>query len=251
VQPDSIIPDLSNPQSWNRFSYGLNRPLTYIDPSGHDPILFLLLAAVAILATACAPLETSTPTSPPPTPHAISTVPGTLPISRFEPSTNWDGDHELTTSTNCYAYALDLKKDPRTERNFIFPPQPGEFSGYAIQHYPDWDWKKAAKLMTDDVVKLGRSIMPGSRDEPCPENHYKIALFEDPLGDNNGYHDLHFYRQDPNGLWSHKQGSTVVSSLDFSNKIVFDPQIADRRNKIIPEVNYTTFGGYYCISTPH
>ena len=36
MQPDTIIPDLSNPQSWNRFSYVLNNPLRLIDPTGHS-----------------------------------------------------------------------------------------------------------------------------------------------------------------------------------------------------------------------
>jgi hypothetical protein len=35
VQPDSIIPDLSNPQSWNRYSYVLNTPINASDPTGH------------------------------------------------------------------------------------------------------------------------------------------------------------------------------------------------------------------------
>ena len=29
--------DPTNPQSWNLFSYGLNNPLRYSDPDGHDP----------------------------------------------------------------------------------------------------------------------------------------------------------------------------------------------------------------------
>jgi RHS repeat-associated protein len=37
IQPDSVIPDLTNPQSLNRFSYALNSPLVFIDPSGHIP----------------------------------------------------------------------------------------------------------------------------------------------------------------------------------------------------------------------
>jgi RHS repeat-associated protein len=36
-QPDSIIPDISNPQSYNRYSYVLNNPLRYTDPTGHGP----------------------------------------------------------------------------------------------------------------------------------------------------------------------------------------------------------------------
>ncbi|MCC6298908.1 MAG: hypothetical protein IT314_06395 [Anaerolineales bacterium] len=35
LQPDSIIPDESNPQSWNRFSYVRNNPILLNDPTGH------------------------------------------------------------------------------------------------------------------------------------------------------------------------------------------------------------------------
>jgi hypothetical protein len=35
LQPDTIIPNLSNPQSWNRYSYVSNSPTNYSDPSGH------------------------------------------------------------------------------------------------------------------------------------------------------------------------------------------------------------------------
>ena len=36
ISPDTIIPDLANPQSLNRYSYVRNRPLNRIDPSGHQ-----------------------------------------------------------------------------------------------------------------------------------------------------------------------------------------------------------------------
>jgi RHS repeat-associated protein len=32
---DTIVPDPANPQSFNRYSYVLNRPLSFIDPTGH------------------------------------------------------------------------------------------------------------------------------------------------------------------------------------------------------------------------
>ncbi|HMS22823.1 MAG TPA: RHS repeat-associated core domain-containing protein, partial [Candidatus Levybacteria bacterium] len=35
TQPDDIIQDVYNPQSLNRYSYVLNNPLKYTDPSGH------------------------------------------------------------------------------------------------------------------------------------------------------------------------------------------------------------------------
>ncbi len=33
-----IIPDPTNPQNYNRYSYVNNRPLVLVDPSGHDPL---------------------------------------------------------------------------------------------------------------------------------------------------------------------------------------------------------------------
>ncbi len=36
ISPDTIIPDPANPQSFNRYSYVMNRPLVAIDPTGHD-----------------------------------------------------------------------------------------------------------------------------------------------------------------------------------------------------------------------
>jgi RHS repeat-associated protein len=35
ISADTIVPDPSNPQSYNRYSYVVNRPVTFTDPSGH------------------------------------------------------------------------------------------------------------------------------------------------------------------------------------------------------------------------
>jgi RHS repeat-associated protein len=35
ISPDTIVPHPFNPQSFNRYSYCLNNPLKYTDPSGH------------------------------------------------------------------------------------------------------------------------------------------------------------------------------------------------------------------------
>lgn len=42
IQPDDRIPDLRNPQSYNRYSYCLNNPLRYTDPDGHAPVISTL-----------------------------------------------------------------------------------------------------------------------------------------------------------------------------------------------------------------
>jgi RHS repeat-associated protein len=51
IQPDTIIPDPSNPQMWNRYSYVGNRPIIMNDPTGHSPIA-LILVAIALTGLA-------------------------------------------------------------------------------------------------------------------------------------------------------------------------------------------------------
>lgn len=47
LQPDTIVPDPSNPQSLNRYAYSYGNPLKYTDPSGHFAIIPLLIAGAA------------------------------------------------------------------------------------------------------------------------------------------------------------------------------------------------------------
>ena len=51
IQADTMIPDLNNPQSYNRYSYVQNNPLRYTDPSGHLAFLvpvYLGLSALTV-----------------------------------------------------------------------------------------------------------------------------------------------------------------------------------------------------------
>jgi RHS repeat-associated protein len=40
VSADTIVPGAGNPQAFNRYSYGLNNPVKYTDPTGHMPCYF-------------------------------------------------------------------------------------------------------------------------------------------------------------------------------------------------------------------
>jgi RHS repeat-associated protein len=35
TQPDSIVPNAADPQSWDRYAYALNNPMRFVDPTGH------------------------------------------------------------------------------------------------------------------------------------------------------------------------------------------------------------------------
>jgi RHS repeat-associated protein len=48
ISPDSIVPDFTNPQSLNRYSYCYNNPLAYVDPSGHFGFLASIVAGAVI-----------------------------------------------------------------------------------------------------------------------------------------------------------------------------------------------------------
>ncbi len=47
VQPDTMVPELGNPQSLNRYAYVYNNPLRYTDPSGHCPWCISILVGTA------------------------------------------------------------------------------------------------------------------------------------------------------------------------------------------------------------
>ena len=38
ISADTIVPEPANPQSYNRYAYGYNNPVKYVDPSGHDAV---------------------------------------------------------------------------------------------------------------------------------------------------------------------------------------------------------------------
>lgn len=50
VQPDTLIPNQFDPRSYDRYAYGMDNPLRYVDPSGHGPIDDALLNTGTIKA---------------------------------------------------------------------------------------------------------------------------------------------------------------------------------------------------------
>jgi hypothetical protein len=94
-------------------------------------------------------------------------------------------------------------------------------------------------LIRQDVPKLRRI----SYTRRCPIGSSKIALVIDP------HDDYHFYRQDPDGYWSHKPGAQPVTRLDAEGVPIIDPMTANRNYKSThnKELNYTLFCDFFCV----
>jgi len=79
VQPDTVIPDLSNPQTWNRFSYTINNPVLHNDPDGHCGTLcvtVIFVVGVLILAG-----DAPIPPAPAPETATVQQIKNTSPTS--------------------------------------------------------------------------------------------------------------------------------------------------------------------------
>ena len=161
----------------------------------------------------------------------------------YEPE-KWNNDILIKKSHNCYAYALNLintdnkklcekymsihnSKDCLDVR-----PQPGYYSGYLDEYKPIF-------ISCDKIIRRMKKDNPMikklRKEEKCKDGYYKIAL----CCRENGT-DYHFYRQDNNGLWSHKDGYRKATNKDSKKRIIKDPFLADRGI-------YKLFCGYFSV----
>ena len=174
----------------------------------------------------------------------IKFCPRRSPLSGYEPDFNPDKYNKLKgikESHNCFAYAFDHLQLPKTAKctkdSCPIPfHQPGRASGY-----PKWS-KVKGKRCPDVIARLFgdvKGLRMTTFEEKCPGKSSKIALVTDED------EDYHFYRQDSNGYWSHKPGSTAVTHLDATDRPIYDPQLASRLYSE-SDLNYDKFCGYLC-----
>lgn len=138
---------------------------------------------------------------------------------------------KLKETNNCYAYATTFHS---TDVSF---PQPGRASGYP-------KWVKVKGKRCPDIMARALGDIKDSRvstfQAKCPKGMRKIAFIADED------QDYHVVRQDSNGLWSHKPGSTDVTNLDALKRKIYDPSLASWK---YPKsgLHYDQFCGYMCI----
>ena len=140
------------------------------------------------------------------------------------------------SSFNCYNYALN-----NMENNSI---QPG-FGTDEDSYYDKGNLNDVVERIKIDSSINEFVFIEINRYEICPVGTYKIALLLDSEGTS---HDFHFYRQNSDGTWSHKQGTLPITNLDFNGNIIADPKLCSHYFNTGNDVNYNVFAGYYAVS---
>lgn len=143
------------------------------------------------------------------------------------------------SKNNCYSYAINERDSTRKTKLY-----PGEKSGLDRVKQTQFDYTciNFHERLLSDIP----GIYPSTFEEKCPCNFYKIALVLDNDENNK---DFHFYREDKDGLWSHKPGSNKVTKIDASGNVITNPFIANRNytGKNKNGYNYATKCNFYCI----
>jgi hypothetical protein len=163
-----------------------------------------------------------------------------LPLSGYELEYNtmlWDD--EVESNNNCYNYALNNQVHPETN-TLWFKQQPGEFAEAMTYDYSD-EGKMYNAVLADfekynELYGTNLLFQRVGKFQKCPTGTYKVALVA-----NSSNWDYHWYRQDSDGYWSHKPGTSAVTRLDSNGKLIVNPEECGRGI-------YDVFLGFYAVS---
>ena len=154
--------------------------------------------------------------------------------------------------SNCYQYALNCDAKPWSPSEPWVLAQPGDYSHTSITGFGT-----NPELIVDAVTadfeqynyefNTAKYFAPIGKYDVCPSGSYKVALV---IGQgvneyNEIVHDYHWYRQDSDGLWSHKRGTTQVTRMDANYRYIIDPETAARN---YTQYDYSTFVGFFALS---
>lgn len=158
------------------------------------------------------------------------------PLSGSEPTYNpsrWNDNADIKYSHNCYAYSIN-----KYAGAMRYKAQPGYSSMY--------DGGLRGKDFTcQNFLRRLKKDNPGlyvtTFEKPCRKGFHKIFL---TLATDETNRDYHFARQDSNGYWSHKPGSTKVTNRDASGNLIKNPMQANWKYNI----NYDKNCFFMCVN---
>lgn len=117
---------------------------------------------------------------------------------------------------NCYAYALEQFNDKSITNN---KPQMGYY-GYPYKIKPSS--LKSCSDLSHRVIIDNPHIYKIYYNKKCKKGYYKTFLFLSPNS------DYHWFRQDKNGMYSHKPGLTQITDKNTDSKKINNPLTACR-----------------------
>ena len=100
------------------------------------------------------------------------------------------------------------------------------FEDYTLKEFMDFMIKGA---VSDGLIQVTEPI--------DKDSYYLVALF---FKDHPSNFDLHWYRKDDDGTWSHKNGWQPVSNLDAKGHVIKDVSKA-------PDPDFPIFGSYFLV----
>ena len=151
----------------------------------------------------------------------------------YEPS-KWNDDIFIRKSHNCYSYALNMIEKRRAKRCQKKTLKKGYI---CLRRQPNNKNKEdefhSCDELINNILKEYPKIKRVAKNSPCPQGFYRVALFLLNRKDNHHLtlNDFHFYRQDNNGFWSHKDGWRKATNKDKHGKLIREPEIIENKNK--------------------
>lgn len=148
----------------------------------------------------------------------------TMPLSGYE----LDYDSEIwkyyQSSTNCFGYAFNA-------------------FGYWIESHLRFQNIPDQSYFINDIINIAHNCGCGferiGKYQKCSQNYYKVAFV---ASSTEG--DIHWYRQNSDGTWSHKIASLPVQYSDFSGYTIYDPETCNRHGEGL-FANYDVFLGFF------
>lgn len=173
------------------------------------------------------------------------------PLSGYEPDyepKRWNEDPAVTKSHNCYNYFANYINPNSVEEcrkkglkgcRALFA-QPGGLHGdrNALNAEKRRVCPVLEKLMMKDIPDLKKTTFY----EKCPAGTSKGAMVNDE------FVDFHYFLQNKDGMWSHKDGSNKAKRFDALRRPIFNPELIARNyNWQGSDLNYDRFCGFYCV----
>lgn len=148
-------------------------------------------------------------------------------------------------STNCYAYAINDQVivaglDPGSYANpssSLVGPTNLEIFGDLVSLKVQLDFQKYSRETGETYI-----FEEIEKYTTCPSGTYKVALIAGEINAEDNKWNYHWYRQDSDGLWSHKPGHTAISRYDADDKPIIDPETCEW------DINYTYFVGFFAVT---